>query len=111
MAMRRLGFLGLGHMGGGMVKSLLRARFPVVAFDLKTQLVEAAVKDGAEAGRSPADVVARSDVVLSSLPDPAAVRQAALGPQGIVEANGGGNGYIHHFHNASGTPPGVGPPP
>jgi 3-hydroxyisobutyrate dehydrogenase-like beta-hydroxyacid dehydrogenase len=83
--MRRLGFLGLGHMGGGMVKSLLRAGFPVVVYDLRTQLVQAAVKEGAEAGLSPADVAARSDVVLSSLPDPAAVLEAALGERGLVE--------------------------
>jgi len=88
MAMRRLGFLGLGHMGGGMVKSLLRAGFPVLAFDPKSQLMQAAVKDGAEAAKSPADVAARSEVVLSSLPDPAAVRAAALGPQGLVESIG-----------------------
>jgi 4-hydroxybutyrate dehydrogenase / sulfolactaldehyde 3-reductase len=94
MAMRRLGFLGLGHMGGGMVKSLLRAGFPVLAFDLKSQLVQAAVKDGAEAGNSPADVAARSEVVLSSLPDPAAVREAALGTQGIVEGIGSDGVYI-----------------
>jgi 4-hydroxybutyrate dehydrogenase / sulfolactaldehyde 3-reductase len=94
MAMRRLGFLGLGHMGGGMVKSLLRAGFPVLAFDPKSQLVQAAVKDGAEAAKSPADVAARSEVVLSSLPDPAAVREAALGPQGLVESIGKGQVYI-----------------
>jgi 3-hydroxyisobutyrate dehydrogenase-like beta-hydroxyacid dehydrogenase len=83
--MRRLGFLGLGHMGGGMVKSLLRAGFPVVVYDLRSQLVQAAVKDGAEAGTSPADVATRSDVVLSSLPDPAAVLDAALGEHGLIE--------------------------
>jgi len=83
--MRRLGFIGLGHMGGGMVKSLLRAGFPVVVYDLRSQMVQAAVKDGAEAGESPADVAARSDVVLSSLPDPAAVREAALGEKGLIE--------------------------
>jgi len=83
--MRRLGFLGLGQMGGGMVKSLLRAGFPVVVYDLRSQLIQAAVNDGAEAGTSPADVAARSDVVLSSLPDPAAVLGAALGEGGLIE--------------------------
>ncbi len=68
-----------------MVKSLLRAGFPVVVYDLRSQLVQAAVKDGAEAGTSPADVAARSDVVLSSLPDPAAVLDAALGEHGLIE--------------------------
>jgi len=72
-------------MGGGMVKSLLRAGFPVVVYDPRSQMVQAAVKDGAEAGESPADVAARSEVVLSSLPDPAAVLEAALGERGLIE--------------------------
>ena len=38
-----LGFIGLGNMGGGMVKSLLRAGHPVLAFDVKTQLVQTAL--------------------------------------------------------------------
>ncbi|MEM7024114.1 MAG: NAD(P)-dependent oxidoreductase [Pseudomonadota bacterium] len=92
--MRQLGFLGLGHMGGGMVKSLLRAGFPVIAYDLKSQLLQAAVKVGATAGSSPADVAARSEVVLSSLPDPAAVKTAALGADGIVEGVKPGQVFI-----------------
>jgi 3-hydroxyisobutyrate dehydrogenase-like beta-hydroxyacid dehydrogenase len=94
MAARQLGFIGLGHMGGGMVKSLLRAGFPVLAYDLKTQLTQAAVNDGASQGRSPAEVAAQSEVVLSSLPDPAAVEQAALGLDGLIEGVRPGQVYI-----------------
>ena len=94
MAGRQLGFIGLGHMGGGMVKSLLRAGFPVVAYDLMTQLTQAAIKEGAVAGRSCADVAARSEVVLSSLPDPAAVEQAVLGQGGVIEGIRPGQAYI-----------------
>jgi 4-hydroxybutyrate dehydrogenase/sulfolactaldehyde 3-reductase len=94
MPERQLGFIGLGHMGGGMVKSLLRARFPVVAYDLMTQLTQSAVKVGASAGRSPAEVAARSEVVLSSLPDPAAVEQAVLGQDGVIEGIRPGQVYI-----------------
>ena len=77
-----------------MVRSLLRAGFPVVAYDLVTQLTQAAVKEGAAQGSSPADVAARSDVVLSSLPDPLAVEQAALGLDGIIEGIRPGQVYI-----------------
>lgn len=95
MTQRQLGFVGLGLMGGGMVKSLRRAGFPVAAYDLKTQLIQAAVaNDGATAGTSPKDVAARSEVVLSSLPDPAAVEAAALGPDGIIEGIRPGSTYI-----------------
>ena len=35
MSNRKLGFIGLGAMGSGMVKSLLRAGFPVTVFDVR----------------------------------------------------------------------------
>jgi 3-hydroxyisobutyrate dehydrogenase-like beta-hydroxyacid dehydrogenase len=94
MAKRQVGFIGLGHMGSGMVKSLLRNDFPVIAHDLRTQMTQAMVKEGASEGRSPRDVTARSEVVLSSLPDPAAVEAAALGPDGIIEGITAGQIYI-----------------
>lgn len=95
MTARQLGFVGLGHMGGGMVKSLRRAGFPVVVYDLRTQMIQAAVaNDGATAGTSPKDVAARSEVVLTSLPDPAAVEAAALGDDGIIAGIKPGQVYI-----------------
>jgi 3-hydroxyisobutyrate dehydrogenase-like beta-hydroxyacid dehydrogenase len=94
MTTRQLGFIGLGNMGGGMVKSLLRSGFAVTVHDLRTQMVQAAVADGATAGDSPADVAARSAVVLSSLPDPAAVEAAALGAEGIIQGAKPGQTYI-----------------
>jgi len=94
MAERQVGFVGVGQMGSGMVRSLLRNRFPVVAYDAKTQLVEAVVKEGASAGTSAKDVATRSEVVLSSLPDPEAVETAALGADGIIEGIRPGQIYI-----------------
>jgi 3-hydroxyisobutyrate dehydrogenase-like beta-hydroxyacid dehydrogenase len=84
MAKRQLGFLGLGSMGGGMVGSLLRAGFPVVAYDPVTQLLQAAVREGAASAGSPEEVAARSDIVLASLPMPADVENAVAGERGVV---------------------------
>jgi 3-hydroxyisobutyrate dehydrogenase-like beta-hydroxyacid dehydrogenase len=94
MDKREIGFIGLGHMGSGMVESLLRNGFPVVAFDLRTQLVQAMAKRGAEPAGSCREVAERCPVVLSSLPDPAAVEVAALGPDGIIAGIRPGGVYI-----------------
>ena len=89
-----IGFIGLGHMGSGMVKSLIRNGFPVVAHDQITQAVQAMEKEGATSARSCREVAERCRVVLSSLPDPAAVEAAALGEGGIIEGIRPGGVYI-----------------
>ncbi len=94
MSNRQLGFLGLGNMGGGMVKSLLRAGFPVRAFDPVTQLVQATVKEGATAAASPRAVGAGSSVVLASLPTPQVAEEAVLGEGGLREGLEPGSIFI-----------------
>lgn len=94
MARRPLGFLGLGNMGGGMARWLLRQGWPVTAFDPVTQLVQACTKEGAVAAPSPRAVAAASEVVLSSLPTPQAVEEAVTGPEGLVHGIRPGSVYI-----------------
>jgi len=94
MAGRDVGFLGLGNMGSGMVASLLRAGFRVTAYDPLTQLVQAAVKEGAMAAPSPAAVARACEVVCSSLPDPAAVEAAVMGVEGLAHGLAPGKVYV-----------------
>ena len=49
---------------------------------------------GAERGASPADVAARSEIVVSSLPNPAIVEAVALGEDGIIHGAKAGTVYI-----------------
>ena len=53
----QLGMIGLGKMGGNMVKRLIAAGHAVVAFDLDDEHVRAAASDGAVAARSVPDLV------------------------------------------------------
>jgi 3-hydroxyisobutyrate dehydrogenase-like beta-hydroxyacid dehydrogenase len=62
-----LGFLGLGAMGGAMARNLLAAGYPLVAFDINAERLDAIVAAGAARGESAAAVARRSDVVLTSL--------------------------------------------
>lgn len=89
-----IGFIGLGHMGSGMVKSLIRNGWPVVVYDQRTQAVQAMEKEGAKSARSCREVAERCRIVLSSLPDPAAVDAAALGEDGVIEGIQQGGTYI-----------------
>ena len=68
-----VGYIGLGNMGQPMVTYLLSAGVPVLAFDRVAERVAAVKALGASAAASVGDVVSRCDVVVLSLPDPAAV--------------------------------------
>jgi 3-hydroxyisobutyrate dehydrogenase-like beta-hydroxyacid dehydrogenase len=65
--MRRVAFIGLGHMGGPMCGNLVRAGFQVGAFDLDHAAVERAAALGARAARSVEDCVTEVDVLLNLL--------------------------------------------
>ena len=68
----RIGFIGLGVMGGRMAGTLARAGHPLAVYDLDPAKVKALA--GATACSCPKDVAQRSDVVFTSLPVPATVR-------------------------------------
>ncbi|MGB6102854.1 MAG: NAD(P)-dependent oxidoreductase [Pusillimonas sp.] len=79
-----VGFIGLGNMGGRMSVRLVREKYPVHVFDTNAQASERAASEGAIARTSPKEVADHSEWVCLSLPTPAIVRQALLGPDGVV---------------------------
>jgi 3-hydroxyisobutyrate dehydrogenase-like beta-hydroxyacid dehydrogenase len=81
-----IGFVGLGAMGGAMARHLVKSGYAVAGYDLSAARAEAAALAGVTPAASPADAARAADVVLSSLPHPAAVREAYLGARGIVAA-------------------------
>ena len=62
-----LGFLGLGSMGGAMARNLLKAGYPLVAYDPKPERLAECVETGAIAGENERMVVEQSQFVLTSL--------------------------------------------
>jgi 2-hydroxy-3-oxopropionate reductase len=79
-----IGFIGVGIMGLPMSKHLLAAGHKVVVYDIQPEKVEAAVAQGAEAGASCRDVAARSEVVISMVPDSPDVEAVYLGGEGVL---------------------------
>ena len=59
----RVGFVGLGIMGRGMANNLLTAGFPLRVWNRTASRMDPFVEAGAEAGESPADVAANSDII------------------------------------------------
>jgi len=80
----RIGFIGLGIMGQGMAANLLKAGFELTVWNRTITRMENLVAQGAHAGASPADVAARSDVVVICVSDTPDVQGVILGEHGVV---------------------------
>jgi 2-hydroxy-3-oxopropionate reductase len=82
----RVGFIGLGIMGRPMARNLLAAGFELVVHSRSAPPVDELVAEGATRGADPGDVAARSDVVITMLPDTPDVELVLRGERGVAEA-------------------------
>ena len=81
--MTRVGFIGLGNMGGRMARRLADAGYEVLGYDPVAGKAEAA---GAIAANSVAEVVMSGTCVLMSLPDSSVIEPVVLGPAGVLDS-------------------------
>ena len=80
----RIGFVGLGIMGQGMARNLLKAGFSVRVWNRTTSKAEALAAEGAQVGSSPADVAAHADIIVTCVSDTPDVEAVILGQDGII---------------------------
>jgi 3-hydroxyisobutyrate dehydrogenase len=80
----RLGFIGLGAMGGRMARRLLAAGYRLTVDDRTRESARPLEQSGAKFAPTPKRVAAAADVVLSSLPDDAALEEVMFGPDGAL---------------------------
>ena len=85
MAGQKLGFIGVGQMGGPMSLRLLDAGHELVVFDTSAEAVKPLADRGATVAASAAEVASQAETVLVSLPTPAIVEAVALGAGGLAE--------------------------
>jgi 3-hydroxyisobutyrate dehydrogenase-like beta-hydroxyacid dehydrogenase len=82
--MQRVGFIGLGLMGGPMAANVARGGHPLTVFNRTPSKAEAHKSLGATVAASPRLVAASSDVVITMLADAAAVDAVLQGPDGVL---------------------------
>ncbi len=85
-ALPRIGFVGLGNMGGPMCQRLVKAGYPVTAFDLNPAALERIVAIGGKAAASASDCAAQADIFLTSLPRPDHVEAVMAGENGALKS-------------------------
>lgn len=79
-----IGFIGLGIMGQGMAKNLLKADFSLRVWNRTASSMEPLVKEGASPGKSPADIATHSDIIITCVSDTADVEEVILGEDGVI---------------------------
>ena len=82
--MKRVGFVGLGLMGGPMAANVVRGGFPLTAFNRSSAKAEPLRALGVKLAATPRDVAAASDVVICMLTDAAAVHNVLTGEYGLL---------------------------
>jgi len=92
-AFERLGFIGLGNMGGAIALRLLRAGYPMTVFDLDANKMTELIREGASVAASPKEVAERSTMVIASL-QPDDVEEVACGANSIAEAKKAGLVFV-----------------
>jgi 3-hydroxyisobutyrate dehydrogenase len=80
----RIGFIGLGNMGGPMAANLLKGGHEVIGFDVAKAALDALAKGGGRAAETAAAAAGDSEIILTMLPAGPQVREVYMGTGGIL---------------------------
>jgi 3-hydroxyisobutyrate dehydrogenase len=80
----RVGFVGTGIMGAPMARNALKAGFAVTVTNRTPARAEPLAKDGATVVKTPREVAARSDILVTMVPNTPDVEAAVFGPDGVA---------------------------
>ena len=83
--MAKVGFIGLGTMGGHMARNVIKAGHETAVYDVTGDALQVFHNSQARLATSPADAVDGADIVVTVLPNSPHVSEASLGPDGIAE--------------------------
>lgn len=86
----KIGFIGLGAMGGPMAKNLLKAGYALTVYDLVGDRMTPLVKDGASAASSCKEVAANSQIIITMVRSSLHAKEAILGKDGVMDGVGAG---------------------
>ena len=80
----RIGFIGLGNVGGKLASSLLRNNFDLTVRDLDESLTNSLKDFGAKVAKSPKELAEQSDLIITSLPSPEVSAEVMESEDGII---------------------------
>jgi len=90
----KIGFIGLGTMGGSMAFNTIQGGHELVVHDIRRESATRHLEAGATWADSPREVAEASDIVFTSLPGPTEVEAVFLGDDGILQGMSSGKVYF-----------------
>jgi 3-hydroxyisobutyrate dehydrogenase-like beta-hydroxyacid dehydrogenase len=101
LAAMKIAFIGLGRMGVGMARNLLRAGHTLAVFNRSREKAEALSTEGARVASSPADACRDAEVVMTMVSDDRALEEIVYGKDGLASAMN--KNCIHVSHSTIST--------
>ncbi len=92
--MKKYGFLGMGIMGKEMASNLLKAGLDVTVWNRTSESCKALVDQGAQQGKTPAEVIAKCDITFGMVSDPEAATALCFDKGGVLDGISAGKSYI-----------------
>jgi len=80
----KVGFIGLGNVGGKLADSLLRNKFDLTVIDLDSSLTKDFVTKGASSTNSPKELAQKVDIIITCLPSPSVCSEVMESQDGVI---------------------------
>ena len=80
----KIGFIGLGNVGGKLAGSLIRNNFDVTVREIDESLTNEFKKLGAKIAKSPKELAEQTDLIITSLPSPEVSAEVMESEDGIL---------------------------
>jgi 3-hydroxyisobutyrate dehydrogenase-like beta-hydroxyacid dehydrogenase len=96
LAAMKIAFLGLGRMGAGMARNLIRAGHSLTVYNRSREKAEALAADGARVASSPADAAQHAEAVMTMVSDDHALEQIVFGHDGVASTMKAGCVHLSH---------------
>ena len=103
--MPKVGFIGLGTMGGGMAINMRKAGYDMIVHDIRKEAAARHLDMGCEWADSIGEVAREADFIFTSLPRPKEVEQIALEPDGLLEGMSAGKVWCDLFDQLADADP------
>jgi len=80
----KIGFIGLGNVGGKLAASLLRNKFDLTVRDIETKLTNDLKYKGAKVSNSAKELAEQTDLIITCLPSPKICAEVMESPEGVI---------------------------
>ena len=81
----KIGFIGLGNVGGKLASNLLNNNFDLMVFDKNNEVLDQFKERGSKIASSVEELVKKNDILITCLPSPEACKDVIESPKGIAE--------------------------